>query len=343
MSSRKRKIESNYFARQNIILRSGLVVLVGIVFGFSVDHFFVERRHSDILPIEGRKGLHDFVNPLLECKDFRPLGVIGLRPMKDHVRSLIDVNEKTGVLAGASVYFRDLNNGPWFGINEKDQFLPASLMKVPILIAYFKKAESDSSIFSKRIFFSGKWSVPDEGIPQSEKLVPGRSYTIKELLYRMIAYSDNDAMSLLAMNDFNGSISQVLRELGLDAIPNAGSEDYSVKVKDYAAFFRVLYNASYLNEDLSRRALKLLASATYKRGIPKGLPARTIVAHKFGARRRSDGVQFHDCGIVYHASRPYLLCIMARGKEMDRLVGTVEEISRIVYDGVEHYHGKNND
>ena len=42
-----------------------------------------------------------------------------------------------------SFYYRDLNHGAWIGINENEKYTPSSLLKVTIMIAYFKEAESN--------------------------------------------------------------------------------------------------------------------------------------------------------------------------------------------------------
>ena len=54
------------------------------------------------------------------------------------------------------------------------------------------------------------------------------------------------------------------------------------------------------------------------------VPAGTVIAHKFGewGRERPEGFeqQFHDCGIVYRPGRPYLACVMTRGRSLPTLV-----------------------
>ncbi|MDQ5968539.1 MAG: beta-lactamase class [Patescibacteria group bacterium] len=52
------------------------------------------------------------------------------------------------------IYVRNLNNGPWFGINENEKYSPASMMKVPILITFLKWIEQDSLVLDKKIFIS---------------------------------------------------------------------------------------------------------------------------------------------------------------------------------------------
>jgi beta-lactamase class A len=56
-----------------------------------------------------------------------------------------------------SIYYRDFKNGPWILINGEETFTPASLLKVPIMIALYKLAETNPAIlteefFSKRLF-----------------------------------------------------------------------------------------------------------------------------------------------------------------------------------------------
>ncbi|MDO8560151.1 MAG: serine hydrolase [bacterium] len=57
-----------------------------------------------------------------------------------------------------------------------------------------------------------------------------------------------------------------------------------MSVKDYASFFRILYNASYLNREQSERALGLMTKTRFRDGIIAGVPAGRPVAHKFGER-----------------------------------------------------------
>ena len=40
-----------------------------------------------------------------------------------------------GRIRDVSVYYRDLLDGPWFGINESVEYNPASMMKVPVMVA----------------------------------------------------------------------------------------------------------------------------------------------------------------------------------------------------------------
>lgn len=290
---------------------------------------------QDASPLESRKGVHDFVNPLLECNDFKPLGLVrtGLRHT---LQNLIDDKRKEGLLSVASVYFRDLNNGPWFGIGEKEVFSPASLMKVPLLIGYMKHAEKEPGLLQKKMAFKSSERIVDQNIPPAESLTPGASYSVKDLLYRMIVHSDNEAAAVLFKNDGNHYFERMFSDLGLLSPEGKSSwRDYGLRVKDYASFFRILYNASYLGEEESNKALALLTLTKFNKGLPAGVPQGIPIAHKFGERGDGTDRQLHDCGIIYHPRTPYLLCVMTRGSDLSVLSSIIADISRTVYNGVD--------
>jgi hypothetical protein len=104
-----------------------------------------------------------------------------------------------------------------------------------------------------------------------------------------------------------------------------------MSVKDYASFFRILYNASYLSKDSSQKALSLLSEVDFTDGLRGGVPKDVPVANKFGERQVGTTQQLHDCGIVYLTDHPYLLCIMSRGSDFDELASSIKTVSHLVY------------
>jgi beta-lactamase class A len=119
-------------------------------------------------------------------------------------------------------------------------------------------------------------------------------------------------------------------------MPDIYNPNNSMSVKDYAAFFRIIYNSSYLERNMSEKALSLLSSVDYKEGLIAGVPSNLVVSHKFGERQAIDkngGTtnQLHDCGIVYYPGHPYLLCVMTKGEKFEELSKIIAKISDIVY------------
>jgi len=286
--------------------------------------------------LEHREGGYDLINPLLECTSDRAQE---LRPFEDVIAQLVrDVQREHGVTE-AAVYFRDLDTGKWLGVNERELFTPASLVKVPIMMAYLKEAEADPDLLQKKLVYnptSFKDSV--QNVEPRETLIPGNSYTIQDLIERMITFSDNRAMDLLL--EF-GTGEKVLErtfidlDIQVDHLPDPDRETDILSVKEYAGFFRILYNASYLNRAFSNIALSILSNVDFVGGLSAGVPFGVVVAHKFGERETSTGMQLHDCGIIYHPLRPYLLCIMTRGKNFNHLEEAISYISHGVYEEVD--------
>ena len=102
----------------------------------------------------------------------------------------------------------------------------------------------------------------------------------------------------------------------------------------FSRFFRILYNGSYLNFEKSNKALELLTKIEFKDGLVAGLPSEVPVAHKFGERQFGEEKQLHDYGIVYYPEKPYLICIMTRGKELSKLPHVISELSKVTYEEV---------
>jgi beta-lactamase class A len=146
----------------------------------------------------------------------------------------------------------------------------------------------------------------------------------------MVVFSDNDAMQLLINLLGEGNIRKTLSRMGV--VETHLWEPDSVSVKEYGGFFRVLFNASLVDRDLSEKALSWLAEVDYGEGLVKHLPKNVKVAHKFGERDFGGAQQLHDCGIVYHPQRPYLLCVMTRGESREKLAPLIAEASRLVYE-----------
>jgi len=154
----------------------------------------------------------------------------------------------------------------------------------------------------------------------------------------MIAYSDNEAKNLLFLNLREDILDQVCADLNIAILDFRTKEDF-ISIKDYASFFRILYNASYLNRKMSEKALEILTEVDFNEGLLAGLPRGIKVAHKFGERENAvTGVaQLHECGIIYYKRSPYLLGVMTRGKNLNNLKDILRDISKMVYEHKEKY------
>lgn len=312
-------------------------VLIIFFIGFKIGS--TKQRDSNNEEVIRKNFNYKYINPILECNPNISLNS-KLTPLKKSIESVINQEIDNKNITFASVYYRDLNNGPWFGINEKEYFSPASLVKVPILIAYLKKAETDPTILQKKLIVSSDPTTGNniQNIKPSVVTVTNNEYTIDKLLEEMIIYSDNNAYNTLVTNLTGEEMMKVYQDLDVD-ISKAFSNPNGniITIKAYASFFRILFNASYLNQDMSEKALKLLTQVEYKNALVAGVPKDITVAHKFGERKYSDTneTQFHDCGIIYLPKSPYLLCIMTKStKSINQSINFIKEISQKVYQDI---------
>ena len=318
-----------------------LLVLVGILTGFFIRDFFSDHARAIPQYREIREGGYNYINPLVACQSAAEAKENSeIIPLKQRIEKSIEDQIREKRIADASVYFRLLDSGKWVSIRSSEKFSPASLLKVPVMIIVLNEEEKMPHFAEEKIEFSAPTPLSVEPNYKPSKLLKaGESYTVDDLLYRMIVYSDNNAMSLLLdkldRKFSKDLIDKLYQEFG---VPSPQNIDY-MTVEEYAAFFRILYNATYLSREMSEKALSLLVKTEFKEGLNGGVPSDIPIAHKFGERqfgKNNETKQMHDCGIVYYPNNPYLLCVMTRGNSFEYLDNSIREISRIVYEDVDH-------
>lgn len=271
-----------------------------------------------------------YISPLLDCADVSSLYE---HELERKLNKIINKNIEDKKVSLVSLYYRDLNNGPWIGINENEEFSPASLLKVPLMITYLKIAEDKTGILQEKIKMNIQVSDVTQNINPQRKTQNNQEYTIDELIEFMIIYSDNNASNALIQyldNLNNDHINKIYLDLGIE-VPGENKLENFMRIKDYASFFRILYNSSYLNREMSEKALHLLSQSEFRQGLRANIPDYIYISHKFGERVLGDEKQLHDCGLIYQPSKPYLLCIMIRGEDFNSMSSVIQEISQTVY------------
>ncbi len=291
-------------------------------------------------PLRARDTQYQFISPLFACGALGRESFEEFRPLQSKVQKLIDRSIQNGSAKMISVYFRDLDRGRRLSINENERYFPASLQKVPLMIAYFKLAESNPTLLSEKIVYDGSFDANQKEDIKSAASITKGSYAIDDLIAAMILHSDNNATRLLFNNLNKKIMAEVYSDLNVSP-PEAGGELETMTAKSYAYFFRILYNATYLTRDISEKALRLLSEADFAEGIRAGVSEKLIpIAEKFGESEiYSDektlyARELHDCGIVYYPQSNYLLCVMTKGSDFSKLKGTIRDISRATFEEV---------
>ncbi len=323
-----------------------LVCVLGvscILSGYFLGSYVQKEKYATFLKsfknIRENSNKYSFINPLIGGVSAPATDVGIFSDIKSDVVSYLHKEELKGDLYDYSFYFRDLNTGLWFGDNESINFFPASLFKLPIAIAVYKQVEDDPSFFKKQFVYTEDLSTINtrKQLNSESGLIVGQSYSVEVLVEKMLTLSDNGAKNLL-LSSFDKKYLNQLFNIMEFSDPDL-STVYGVSSRKYSHFLRILYGSSYINEEHSELILEMLSKSTFKEGLVAGLPATAPVAHKFGAYEIPETikgkeimtVQLHDCGVVYHASKPYVLCIMTKGKDDKSLFRIISSVSRMVY------------
>lgn len=317
------------------------IFFIGVSLGFILFSYLQLLRDqvdSDKPAIYSTHREGNLTSPILDCELYDKNSFSSLKPLENRISQEINESKRNPVIREVAYYYREMKNGGWVGIDEKMDFAPASLLKVPLMMAIYKKAEKEPDVLNREMEYIKDATITmglTQNIVPSIKLEKGKKYAVNEILHSMIVFSDNDAqqmiMDVLSAKEFD----ETYIDLGLE-IPGIRQVEDTMSVRDYATFFRILYNASYLTREYSESALRLLAKTEFD-GLTAHLPPGTIVAHKFGERGYPDDTgrelkQLHDCGIVYHPYRPYLICVMTRGFDFQEQKKVIQTISGLTFE-----------
>jgi len=284
-------------------------------------------------------GGYSYINPLLSCDINEDTPDPNYSSLQQELAAHINAAKARGDITRASVYVRDMNSGNWTGVNVNDLFIPASLLKVPLMIAYLRESEEQRGLLDTSYTLSSKDNNAGEYFKPAQPLELGGTYTINQLLAAMIVQSDNNAEEVLNDHVSTTTLNDVYNNFGIPAAADGSVADMSTS--EYMRLFRILYNATYLHRTDSQTALKWLADSDFPQGAVHGLPAGTIFSNKFGERTllNADGsVQkrdLADCGIVYYPQAPYGVCVMTEGNDFDALANVIADLSKTVYAAVD--------
>ncbi len=313
-----------------------VVFSIGLVAGTHIEVFSTGEEIGQMNNMgDARDSGDKFTSPLLDCSDLRPPPAQVISRLREESARYID---EVSDVAEVSIYFRALQDGGWYELGEKELFQPASLMKIPIVIAAYVEGESSPEFMDRKISPLNSVGVT-QNIVTEPKAEEEEKMTMRELVFRSLVHSDNDANFTISETVGKAKIDEVLKDFGVPYFTTSIT-DYHVSPRVYSSLFRILYNATYLSEENSEEILSMLSKSTFDKGLVAGLPRGVKVAHKFGERvfqeagNSQNSHQLHDCGIIY-AKRPYILCIMTKSSSFDPLYKILSDLSELTFNLVQ--------
>jgi len=257
--------------------------------------------------------------------------------LREYIRKAIK-----GYKGDVAIVIKDLDTG-WQIEYNRDMPIPAaSLVKIPIMMAYFSAAEEGRMRLNDAIEL--KQSDKVDGSGQLKNACAGSSCKIKDLLSLMITESDNTAANVLINRLGIDELNRYFSKFGLKytnlsrkmmdfRLRKDGVENYTT-AGDMAYILEKLYRGAFINRKVSKSCLGLLAEQKINDRIPRKLPPDVTVAHKTGLE---SGV-CHDVGIVYTAKGNFLIAVLTK-HEYPTAQPTKRLISRLSLLTYNYYSG----
>lgn len=234
--------------------------------------------------------------------------------------------EETNKLSGTyGLAVINLDSGYYFGVNDKEIYTAASLIKLPVLAKLFRESEAG------RINLETKYALKDSdkinGSGNLSGKPAGTVLTYRKLAEAMGKQSDNTAFGIIKRILGEERIRKEIQDLGMK---NTNLEKNETSPEDIALFFQKLYKREVVSEKSTNEILGYLTDTIYENWLSAGVPKETKVSHKYGREIHV----VNDAGIVF-AKKPYVVVIMTKGvveREADEIFPT---LSKIVYEGNE--------
>lgn len=303
------------------------ILLAVIVVLFLTTVFLLQRtiRSAGVLANVARYSL---LSPRI-LQEYHNDILINFLPLRQRLRTLTSAHGDSFAL-----YFEYLPTGTSIGIREKEEFAAASLIKIPVIMAYYRQKDRlGDKIGEKEITIEEKHI--DKGSGTLWQKGVGAKIALKEVVRLAIVESDNTATRVLGDYVSDEDFTTVYE--GLDIDLKTGEDGTILTTKHYSSVLKALYFSAVLSKDHSQEILTLMTKTIYIDKLPAGVPNTVPVAHKVGVL---DKREYMDCGIVYIPKRPYLLCMVSFSDEKTA-TERMSSISKEVYDFVSEANKSN--
>jgi len=222
------------------------------------------------------------------------------------------------------LYVIDISNGATFGVNENEEFEPASLNKLSVVLGLYMEAEAGNLDLGTKYTLKNSDKLKGSGSLYSRPA--GMVLTYRELIQYMCKESDNTAFNIVRRILGEDKIRKVINTVGMTGTIMTG-EDQKTTPKDIGLYFQRLYDGGLISNTHRDEFLNYLTDTIYEDHVVAGVPDDIKVAHKYGRELHV----INDAGIVF-SQNPYVVVILSKGiveKEADYVY---PQISKLIYE-----------
>jgi beta-lactamase class A len=249
------------------------------------------------------------------------LGEMSRPPIEISVLKENLINETKNLKGIYGIWVQALDNSYSFGINEKHQFDGASLLKLPLMIGYYKGV--DKGEIDPATTYTLRYSDKASGAGILSDMPAGTIINYHDMVEAMGKNSDNTAFQIM-INTLGVNVeTNTIQDLGMK---NTNFNNGLTTPFDMGILFYKVVNTNLLSNNSKNEFLNFLTDTDYEDLIPAATPDNVRVVHKFGA----DDGELNDAGIIY-TNKPFILIIMAKDIDLGEAKMEIPKISKIVY------------
>ena len=226
-----------------------------------------------------------------------------------------------------SFYGISLDGKISFGYNPDLKYSAASSIKAPYSLYCYKQIEEGNATFEEILTYSSDYYSTGTGVMKNSNQ---QKYTIEELLYNTIHYSDNIAYGMLYNHFGTEGYNKMLEELGCRHLQLTPYSEWGfASPREMALVWQEIYQ--YKETETGKKFFETLLNAKYN--FLKEAPLSYDIAHKSGWSSRG----YNDHGIVF-AETPYIISIMMPyPKTSDKDQSYFQEIAILCNEIMEEY------
>ncbi len=243
--------------------------------------------------------------------------------------------------AAIALDVRDLNTGYDAGFNARTSMPAASTIKLPVMVAVFEALEAGRFDLNREVTLLSQ--DKDFGSGELSDAPEGTTYSVSDLLDKMIDVSDNTATNMLIRLIGRRTINLDMRELGLATTrlrSDVRTDVWSVRASlrtspaDLVQLLTLMAKGQLVDEWSSNEMIAILEADQYNTLLPEPLPADIPIAHKTGSFFDT----LNDAGIVYASNAPYVIVVMTTALPSQDLGRQfIHRISRLAYSDELHF------
>lgn len=239
-----------------------------------------------------------------------------MAPLKEQIQGLISQPGQEGLTPGVMVV--DLDTGNYLSVNGDRVFATASMIKIPILLAFFEDVDAGKIRLDEELVMRADLVAPHAG--EMQYLAVGTKFTALETATEMIRISDNTATNML-IDRLGGAaaLNQRFRSWGLQTmtinnlLPDLEGTNVATP-KEFALLMELINEGNLLSMRSRDRMMEILRTPVTRTLLPQSLGEGATIAHKTG----DIGSLVGDVGIIDMPSgKRYLAAMMVERPHND--------------------------